>query len=70
MTASHWSATYIGAPWSARGRDRDGLDCWGLVRLVYRDRLFRDLPDYQGYVSGHERREIDALIAGARRIAS
>lgn len=62
---THWSADYIGIPWVARGRDETGLDCYGLVRLVYANRLGRELPEYDGYVTARERREVGALISGA-----
>lgn len=29
-----WVADYVGLPWKPLGRSRDGLDCYGLVRLV------------------------------------
>jgi len=62
---THWSAAYVGVPWVARGRDRDGLDCYGLVRLVFAEQRGVELPEYEGYVSARERAEIAAMIEGA-----
>lgn len=36
---------YIGIPYKERGRGRDGLDCWGLVCLMYAD-MDIDVPSY------------------------
>jgi cell wall-associated NlpC family hydrolase len=36
---------YIGIPYQERGRSFDGVDCWGLVCLMYRD-MDIDVPDY------------------------
>ena len=40
---------YIGIPYEHRGRTIEGLDCWGLVVMVYRDLGFEldDLNDYE-----------------------
>jgi cell wall-associated NlpC family hydrolase len=39
-----WTRNYVGLPFLRNGRNRDGLDCWGLVHLVYREVLGVNLP--------------------------
>ena len=39
-------AEYIGIPYVDLGRDRKGLDCWGLNRLVAMDHMGVELPSY------------------------
>jgi cell wall-associated NlpC family hydrolase len=40
---------YLGVPYKNRGRDTNGLDCWGLVLCVYKDIFGIDLPDLENY---------------------
>lgn len=63
MTAAkHWSTAFIGLPYADRGRSRDGVDCWGLVRLVLASHGI-DVPSYAGrYASVQERAEVASLI--------
>jgi cell wall-associated NlpC family hydrolase len=35
-------------PYRDGGRDYNGIDCWGLIYLVYRDILHIELPTYGG----------------------
>lgn len=46
MTEVSWASDYVGLPFVDGGRDRAGVDCWGLVRLVYAERLELLLPDF------------------------
>lgn len=36
---------YTGIPYRERGHDYQGCDCWGLIRLVYRDKRSLDIRD-------------------------
>lgn len=59
----HWSASLIGLPYKPKGRDRDGVDCWGLVRLGFDKGAAIAVPSYdQDYLSPDEKREIDAIV--------
>ena len=49
---------YTGIPYLVRGDTFDGCDCWGLVRIVYRD-LGIELPSYADYAG-----EIGGLVDG------
>ena len=42
-----WANEYVGLPWRWGGRDRIGVDCYGLLRMVYADMLEITLPDEQ-----------------------
>lgn len=58
-----WTNDYIRIPFLERGRDRAvGVDCWGLVRLVYADRLGVELPTLTGYSDLKDRISIAQII--------
>ncbi len=60
-----WVAEYIGIPYVEDGRDRAGLDCFGLLGLIWRERYGADLLRYDGphWRKGADPREIGAAIA-------
>jgi len=37
---------YVNLPYKNLGRDFDGVDCYGLCVLIYKDYLNIDIPDY------------------------
>jgi len=41
-----WVADYIKIPFQEHGRNHEGVDCWGLGRLIYREQLLENLPSY------------------------
>ena len=50
-------------PFKERGRDHDGIDCYGLVYLIAREQLGLDVPAYtESYVTCMDHKEISAII--------
>jgi probable lipoprotein NlpC len=61
----HWSARFVGLPWRERGRSRDGVDCYGLAVLAFREVHGIELAGFEdAYASVAELAEISALITG------
>lgn len=62
MTADFppWTSEYVGLPYLTGGRDRNGVDCWGLMCMVWREQLGRPLPPYEGldWYDGQRPRDI------------
>lgn len=63
---SHWVNDYIGIPYRTGGRTKDGLDCWGLVRLVHREQFGNDLPSFDGLYDAPDDERVVELIARNR----
>lgn len=60
--APSWCNAFRGIPYVDRGRDRAGMDCYGLVLLIHREHFGRELPDY-GYASSLDQEAVKGTIA-------
>jgi hypothetical protein len=61
-----WSNKYLGIPYLHHGRDENGIDCWGLVRLVYKSEYHIDLPSFVDSYLEDDRARSEELIAQYR----
>lgn len=65
MELPGWVAGYIGIPFADHGRDRMGVDCYGLIYLVVREQFGMELPRYdEDYPTALDRAEVSALVSG------
>lgn len=54
---------YIGLKFIPKGRTIEGIDCWGLVRLFYKDEFGVELPSYSDeYESPTHRQSVSEAI--------
>lgn len=58
-----WTHKYVGLPFKDKGRDFTGVDCWGLVRLIYKEELKIELPTY-GEISATDLSAVAAMVGG------
>ena len=50
-----WCNNYINISFLDHGRSKEGCDCWGLARIIYKEQLDIDLPlllDYKDTKDG------------------
>ena len=43
----HWSTEYLNIPWKWKGESKDGCDCLGICKLIYKDiknMQYSDMP--------------------------
>ena len=65
MPVPIWAGRYIGLPFLARGRDRRGLDCWGLVRLALAEQFALQLPCFaKDYAHATDSEKIATVARG------
>lgn len=64
MSAPAWAENFIGIPFKEKGRTREGVDCWGAVRLVLQEHFgIVGLPDYcDSYESKDDKQGIAAAV--------
>ncbi len=53
---------YIGIPYRNLGRTRKAWDCWGMVRVFYKDELGIRLPTLGGYADSEDGEDVENTV--------
>jgi cell wall-associated NlpC family hydrolase len=62
-----WWNKYAHIPFIEKGREAIGVDCWGLVRMIYKIELQTELPDYLDvYETTNDRDALAKVISQER----
>lgn len=54
---------YVGIKFKDKGRDTNGIDCWGLARLIYKNEYNIDLPSFTSDYEADDTIRMQELIA-------
>lgn len=58
-----WWNNYISIPFAEKGRSIKGCDCWGLVRIIYKNELGINLNSYDDeYINTADKDTVNAAI--------
>lgn len=63
MQTINWWNAYIGIPYVLKGRNRTGVDCWGLARLVYEEQYSITLPSFDDTYNTSSDENIEEIVA-------
>ncbi|WP_321367573.1 NlpC/P60 family protein [uncultured Desulfuromusa sp.] len=58
----NWWEKYVGIDFVSKGRSWSGVDCYGLLRLIYRHERGIELPALQGYESTRDHATMNSMI--------
>lgn len=64
-----WADQYVGLPFLKGGRDRAGLDCYGLVRLVLAEQAGVLLDRFDDVIDVSEAGRVRGYVQGFRSVA-
>ena len=61
---------YIKIPFKDRGRDENGVDCFGLVQMIYQDEFKIQLPSYiETYANEKDKKAICHAINSEKKLS-
>lgn len=60
-----WPEKYLRIPFVDRGESWQGCDCWGLLKLILREQLGKEISSHSDIQPGDLRQKVRAIVKGA-----